>query len=91
VTDENEYTQSAAPGAPAILINSQCSINAAATRVTASGTGLTVALPVTFTSAYGGSKSIYMSAFSASATSAGWTVEGSWSVPQERLPPPTQK
>jgi hypothetical protein len=88
VTDENDYTQSAAPGAPAVLANGQCSINAAATRVTASGTSLTLVLPVTFTPAYGGSKSIYMNAVPADGISAGWTAQGSWSVSQERLPLP---
>ena len=91
VTDENDYIQSAAPGAPAVLRNGQCSIDAAAARVTASATNLTLVLPVTFTSAYAGSKSVYMNEVSADGTSAGWTMRGSWSVPQERLPPPVQR
>ncbi len=60
------------------LSNSSCSINAAAT-VTASGTNLTVNLPVTFTAAYAGAKGVYMYAAGSLANS-GWREMGSWTV-----------
>jgi uncharacterized membrane protein len=73
------YT-SAAPGAAVTLSNSQCSVNAAAASVTASGTNLILNLPVTFAAAYAGAKSIYMFASGSSANS-GWQAMGTWTVP----------
>jgi uncharacterized membrane protein len=67
----------ATPGAAGTLSNSQCSINMAAATVTASGTDLTLYLPVTFTTAYAGAKTTYMYAGGSSANS-GWQTMGSW-------------
>jgi hypothetical protein len=47
-------------GAAGTLSNSSCSMNTAAATVTASGTNLTVNLPMAFTAAYAGAKSVYM-------------------------------
>jgi hypothetical protein len=91
VTDDNDFGQSAAPGTPTLLVNRQCSIDVGAARVTTSGINLTLVLPVTFAASYGGSKSIYLNQVSADGTSAGWTVEGSWSIPQERPQTPVHR
>jgi hypothetical protein len=89
-TDDNDFSQSAPVGANAVLVNSQCAIDASAVRVSASGTDLLLVLPVTFTPAYAGSKSIYENSVSAGGTSTGWALQGSWIVPQERVTPPAQ-
>jgi len=78
---------SAATGAAVTLSNSQCSVNAAAATVTASGTDLTLNLPVTFTAAYAGAKAAYMFAAGSSANS-GWQSMGSWTVPAGPPPAP---
>jgi hypothetical protein len=70
-----------APGTAITLSNSQCSVNVGAASMTASGVDLILNLPVTFTSAYNGSKGIYMYAASAGGTASGWTDQGSWLVP----------
>ena len=80
LNDAGTAYSSAAPGAAVTLSNSQCSINAAAASVTPSGTNLTLNLPVTFTAAYAGAKSIYLFAAGSGANS-GWQMMGSWTVP----------
>jgi large repetitive protein len=74
------WSSPVAPGAAVTLSNSQCSVNVAAASVTASGTDLTVNLPVMFTTAYAGAKSTYMYAAGSSANS-GWQAMGTWTVP----------
>jgi len=71
---------SATLGTAGTLSNSQCSINAGTATVTTSGMNLTLNLPVTFTAAYAGAKSVYMYAAGSSAAS-GWLPMGSWTVP----------
>jgi hypothetical protein len=90
-SDEDDYIQSAAPGASAVLVNSQCSIDVGASSVTSSGTALTLALEVVFAPTYGGDKTIYMNEVSSDGISAGWTPQGSWSVPEARLSAPVQR
>ena len=68
------------PGVAVTLSNSQCSVNAAAASVIASGTNLTVNLPVTFAAGYAGAKGAYMYAAGSSANS-GWQAMGTWTVP----------
>jgi uncharacterized repeat protein (TIGR01451 family) len=74
------WSSPAAPGAAVTLSNSQCSVNLGAASVTASGTNLTLNLPVTFAAGYAGTKSTYMYAAGSSANS-GWQNMGSWTVP----------
>ena len=80
LNDAGTAYSSATPGAAVTLSNSQCSVNAAAASVTASGTSLTVNLPVTFAAGYAGTKSIYMYAAGSNANS-GWQTMGIWTVP----------
>jgi hypothetical protein len=70
----------ATPGTSATLSNSQCSVNVGAVSVTASGPDLILNLPVTFTSTYDGSKSIYMFAASAGGAISGWKYQGNWVI-----------
>ena len=55
----------APPGTALTLSNSKCSVNVGEPSVTASGADLILNPPVTFTSSYDGSKSIYVYAASA--------------------------
>jgi hypothetical protein len=73
------WSSPVAPGAAVTLSNSSCSVNVGAASVTASGTDLILNLPVAFTAAYAGVKSIYMYAAGSSGAS-GWQNMGSWTV-----------
>jgi len=59
--------------------NSQCTINAGASSVTASGNTLTLNLALTFSAPFAGAKNIYMDV-SNSAMSSGWLQMGAWVV-----------
>jgi trimeric autotransporter adhesin len=71
---------SIAVGSSGTLANSQCSINAGSTTVSLSSTGLLLTLPITFGSAFGGTKNMNAYAAGTSANS-GWQTVGTWSVP----------
>ena len=86
--DAGTSGSSATLGVAGALSNSQCSINAGAATVTASGTNLTLNLPVTFTAAYAGAKTTFMYAAGSNAGS-GWQTMGSWAVPATSAPPTT--
>jgi hypothetical protein len=60
--------------------NSQCILNGAGSSVTTSGNTLTLNLALTFQTAYGGVKNVYMDAVDALGTS-GWQQKGAWTVP----------
>ena len=60
--------------------NSQCILNGAGSSVTTSGATLTLNLALTFQTAYGGVKNVYMEAIGSAATS-GWQQKGTWTVP----------
>jgi Zn-dependent metalloprotease len=68
-------------GAAAVLQNSQCSVNLAASSVSLSGDALTLNLAMTFKSAFGGAKNVYMYATNASGSNSGWQDRGDWNVP----------
>jgi hypothetical protein len=70
-----------AMGAGGTLQNSQCSINAGATTATTNGNTLTVNLALTFSSAFSGSKNVYLWANDVGGTNSGWQTRGSWTVP----------
>jgi Beta-propeller repeat len=66
------------PGQTGTVQNSQCSINAAGSSFTASGTSLTVNLALTFLPAYNGPKNIYMLVYDGQ--SSGWLQKGTYTV-----------
>jgi trimeric autotransporter adhesin len=66
-------------GSSSPLSNSQCSINVQTATATAAGNGLTLSLPVTFTSAYTGVQNVFLYAAGSSANS-GWDALGEWNV-----------
>jgi hypothetical protein len=67
------------PGVSGTLENSQCSVNTGGTGVSINGNNLTLTLPLSFKSAFVGSKSIFMYADSPVGSS-GWQNRGSWNV-----------
>jgi hypothetical protein len=60
--------------------NSQCKISGSSV-VATSGNSLTLALSVTFTSAFSGNKVVYVAAGDVSMLNTGWEVMGTWNVP----------
>jgi hypothetical protein len=60
--------------------NSQCTLNSAGSSVTVSGTTLSINLALSFQTAYGGLKNVYMAGTGALGTS-GWQQKGTWTVP----------
>src|SRR4051812_37795898 len=72
---------SATPGSASPLQNSQCSIGVSGTTISLNANSMLINLPVTFTQAYAGAKSIYLWASDAGGTNTGWQVRGSWTVP----------
>ncbi len=70
---------SVTPGQSATVANSQCTINGVGSSVTPSGNNLTLAVSITFKSAFTGSKNIYMNATSNEGeTSGGLKPKGTW-------------
>ena len=70
-------------GTSATEQNSQCSIASAGMNIAASGNGLTVTVPITFKTTWSGIKQVYLYASDKAGLTAGYTSEGSWTVPSE--------
>ena len=60
------------------LVNSQCTVSAAAASTSSSGNNLTVNIPVTFTAGFAGLKSVFGFAYDNAFTGSGWVTTGSW-------------
>ena len=71
---------SLAVGSAGTLSNSQCSVNAGASSVSAVGTTLTLNLAISFQAGFAGAKGVYMEARNA-AHDSGWSKRGAWTVP----------
>jgi hypothetical protein len=63
------------------LSNSQCTINAAESSVSASGNTLTLNLAITFNSGFAGNRVFYLAARNSGAGNSGWQAVGSVTVP----------
>jgi len=61
-----------------MLQNSQCSVNAAGSSVSAAGNTVTWVVGLTFKAGYAGSKNISASANDSSGLTSGWTAIGAW-------------
>jgi hypothetical protein len=70
-----------AVGTNATIQNSQCSINGSGISVSGSGNYLTLTIPITFTSAFAGTRYIYTSATDAGGTTTNFVQNGTWIVP----------
>src|ERR1017187_7068376 len=65
----------------ATLANSQCTINGGNSSIALSGNNATVNLALSFSSGFGGSKTVYGYAQAASGLNSGWSELGNWTVP----------
>jgi hypothetical protein len=65
-------------GTGTALVNSQCTVSAAAASTSSSGNNLTVNIPVTFTAGFAGLKSVFGYAYDNSFNGSGWVTTGSW-------------
>jgi hypothetical protein len=60
------------------LQNNQCTVSAAASSVSGSGTNLTLNLALTFQTAFAGNKNVYMDVYDGQ--DSGWLQKGTWTV-----------
>ena len=73
-------------GSAGSLANSQCTVNAEDSSISNSGNDRTIDLAVTFNTAFGGDKTVYMFARDSGGLSSGWQTRGTWTVPTEVVP-----
>ena len=73
-------------GSAGSLANSQCTVNAEDSSISNSGNDRTIDLAVTFNTAFGGDKTVYMFARDSGGLSSGWQTRGAWTVPTEVMP-----
>ena len=64
------------PGVAGTVSNSQCTISGTGASVTSSGNNLTVAVPITFQTAFTGIKNVYLSATDDETLTSGWQLLG---------------
>ena len=77
------------PGVPGTLQNSQCSLNGVGSSGSGSGNNLTVSVSLTFISAFGGAKNLYMNALNNGGLWSNWQQGGAWTVPAVGNQPPS--
>jgi hypothetical protein len=66
------------PGSSASVSNSQCTLSGAGSSVTKSGTQITVVYSLTFSSAFTGSRHVYLRSEDKSGANSGWVQQGTW-------------
>lgn len=74
------------PGAAAVLANSQCRLNLAASSVSRSGNQLTVSAALSFAASFLGSKNLYVLAEDVNLTNSGWQRLGAWTPITNQTP-----
>ncbi|HZU29428.1 MAG TPA: FG-GAP-like repeat-containing protein, partial [Bryobacteraceae bacterium] len=84
--DSKSWVGFVTPGGSGTLHNSQCTLNAPTSTVSASGNTLTITVDLSFTQVFGGIKQAYAYVLDAETETAGWTDVGTWMVG----PPPTE-
>ncbi|MFN0105246.1 MAG: beta strand repeat-containing protein [Bryobacteraceae bacterium] len=67
-----------APGASGSVANGNCSLSGNALAISASGTTITLVLPLAFQPSYSGAKNIYVSVNDQSNLTSGWVTAGAW-------------
>jgi hypothetical protein len=75
-------------GTSGTLQNTQCTLKAASSTATGSGTDLTLAFSVDFTSAFAGNKNLYGYALDIDNYDSGWQLRGAWTVPSTAVNQP---
>jgi hypothetical protein len=78
--DTSSWTNVAA-GSAATVRNSQCSIDGRGVSISGSGNYLRLNIPLTFSSAFAGTRNIYMQASDKSGTTSSYATSGTWIVP----------
>ncbi len=81
MNDVGSQPISGTAGTAGILQNSQCSVGLFASNASAAGNSLTLTLAMSFTSAFAGSKNLYLLAIDSGGNDSGWQSRGSWQVP----------
>ena len=82
LASDNASSWSSAPAGSATTIqNSQCQITGSGVSVTGSGTNLTLNIPITFKSAFAGTRNVYMSATDTGGTASNYFQTATWIVP----------
>ncbi len=76
--DGSSIAGATSPGSATSISNSQCTLNAASSSVTGSGTTLTVIASLTFQPSFAGQRHIWMQASDYNNTSTNWLVYGVW-------------
>jgi hypothetical protein len=78
------------PGSSGSASNSQCTISGSGASYSASGTTLTLTVPIVFSNSFEGTKQTYLYAadFVTGLTTGGWQLTGSWTVTGSSPPPP---
>ena len=72
-------TPALTPGVSGTASNSQCTLNAGSSSVTAAGNNLTLSAALSFTGTVAGTQNVYLYAAGLSGQSSGWVKEGTWS------------
>lgn len=78
--DESSWT-ARNPGSASTLQNSQCALPANGFNATSNSGGIAITIPVTFSSAFAGSKSIYAKASDQAGMTTNYEQIGAWNVP----------
>lgn len=76
-------------GQPGILDNGSCSVNAAASSTSASGSTLNLSVALTFYTAFSGDKQVFAEVLDRGGASSGYQQLGSWNVPPPGTLPPS--
>jgi glycosyl hydrolase family 123 len=79
--DDTSNWSSVNVGSASTVQNSQCRIPGSGITVTASGNNLSVAVPITFTSAFSGAKSVFFRNTNNQGVDTGYSSVGTWNVP----------
>ena len=76
--DPNTGVQTVVPGGGTVQ-NSQCALTGAGSTASAAGNNQSIVVQLTFLAAFGGAKTLYLSAADSGANT-GWVSEGAWTV-----------
>lgn len=78
--DSDQTWLSIAAGSSQTIENTNCRLAGTGLSVTASGSVLTITLPLTFKAAFLGQKQLYASVWDSVSQTSGWTANGSWNL-----------
>ena len=79
-SDDTSNWSAVSLGSSGSLQNSQCSVNGGAVSVTVSGNNLTLTIPIVFTSAFTGTRTVFLRALDNAGLDSGYQAKGTWVV-----------